>query len=138
MLDKLNGTTFKVIEKALDGTSLRNEVIAQNMANVDTPGYKRKTVNFEKTLSAALEKTKIKGFTTDKRHIPVGRNNIEKIDIKVENDMSSLSVRLDENNVDIENEMAEMAKNNIKYNYLVESMNKILARIKNAINEGKG
>jgi len=101
MLDKLNGTTFKVIEKALDGTSLRNEVIAQNMANVDTPGYKRKTVNFEKTLSAALEKTKIKGFTTDKRHIPVGRNNIEKIDIKVENDMSSLSVRLDENNVDI-------------------------------------
>jgi len=56
-----------VLEKSLDAALLRNEAISQNIANVDTPGYKRKTVAFEEYLNDA--RAKIKGIRTRPEHI---------------------------------------------------------------------
>lgn len=119
MIDKMFNSK-KVVEKALDAAWLRNEAISQNIANVDTPGYKRKDVKFEEYLNDAIDKSGFKGFTTDKRHIPIGGNNIDDVEIKVTEENRNLSMRLDGNNVDIEAEMAAMAKNTIKYNALVQ------------------
>lgn len=127
----------KTVEKAMDASWLRNEAIAQNIANVDTPGYKRKTVAFEQFLNDAIDNNGISGFRTDKRHIPIGRKNVGEVEPEVTEDNSSLSVRLDGNNVDIENEMADMAKNSIKYNVLTQSLSSRFRSMKSVINEGR-
>ncbi|HOM03247.1 MAG TPA: flagellar basal body rod protein FlgB [Acetivibrio sp.] len=129
----LTGTN--VLEKSLDAALLRNETISQNIANADTPGYKRKTVAFEEYLNDAT--ASIKGIRTRQEHIPVGARNVMDIDIKVSEDKSSLSMRLDENNVDIENEMAQMAKNTIKYYLLTQKISSDFSKIKSAIKEGR-
>jgi len=128
----------KVIEKSLDASLMRNEAIAQNIANVDTPGYKRKTVSFEEELSDALSKNNsFKGKRTDPRHIPIGGRNIDEVGINVSEDSSSNVMRLDGNNVDIENEMAQMAENNIRYNVLIQRMNNTFSKMKSVIKEGR-
>ena len=115
MLEKLT-SNLRLREKALDAAWTRNEVIAQNIANVDTPNYKKKTVRFEEYLEGALDKGSFKGNTTDSRHIEIGGGNIENKNSKVTTEYKNLSTRIDGNNVDIESEMASLAKNDIRYN----------------------
>lgn len=136
MLEKLS-SHLNLREKALDAAWTRNEVIAQNIANVDTPGYKKSTVAFEEYLDDALDKGGFKGFTTDKRHIPIEGGSLENAKIKITKEYNNLSTRLDGNNVDIESEMASLAKNDIRYNTLVQSISGGYQRLKSVISEGR-
>lgn len=116
----------KIAQKALDGLWLRNEAIAQNIANVDTPGYKRKTVSFEDQLKKAVDgSSKDLGSAADD------------IKIKITQDNNALSMRLDGNNVDIDSEMAAMAKNNIQYNTLIQGISAEFKKLRSAITEGR-
>lgn len=118
-------------EKAIDVSWKRNEVISNNIANVDTPRYKSKSVKFEEYLQG---ETKFLGLKkTSLRHIGNSNNN----EPKIVTDNSSSSYRLDGNNVDIESEMASMAKNTIKYNVLVQSVNSKFRRLQSVISEGR-
>lgn len=136
MFEKITGN-LKILEKSLDAAWLRNEAISQNIANVDTPGYKRKSVSFEEALNQAMDGSSFKGNTTDRRHIPIGGSSIDSVGIKIDQDNQSLSMRLDGNNVDIDTEMASMAKNSIKYNTLIQSFNHGIRKIKSVISEGR-
>ncbi|HHW47994.1 MAG TPA: flagellar basal body rod protein FlgB [Clostridiaceae bacterium] len=136
MLGRIINNT-KIIEKAMDACWVRNEVIAQNIANADTPGYKRKTVLFESQLNEAIEKNRKSESNRRMSKTPASKSAVEDVEIKIIQDNSNLSYRLDGNNVDIDNEMASMAKNTIKYNVLTQSLNSSLGRIKTAINEGR-
>lgn len=136
MFDKLT-SNMRLLEKSIGAAWVRNDVITQNLANVDTPGYKRKTVAFEEFLSDALDKSSFKGFKTDSRHIDIGGSNVESANSIVKLDNTSLSYRLDGNNVDAENENASLAKNAIKYNTLVQSLSSELKRVKLSISEGR-
>lgn len=136
MFDKLT-SNYRVLEKALDAAWLRNEAISQNIANVDTPNYKKKTVAFEEYLNDAMDGKSFKGFTTDRRHIQIGGDSIDSVGIKITQDNKDTSYRLDGNNVDIESEMASQAKNDIKYNTLIQSLNTGYKRMKSVISEGR-
>ena len=136
MFEKL-ASHLNLREKALDAAWLRNEVIAQNIANVDTPGYKRKNVAFEEYLGEAMDSSGFKGNTTDSRHIRIGAGNTDNIRIRLTNDYSNLSNRLDGNNVDIEKEMADSAKNDIRYNTLIQSVSDSYRKLMSAITEGR-
>lgn len=136
MIQRLFNST-KALEKSMDAAWLRNEAISQNIANVDTPGYKRKTVNFEEHLSQAFNEGNIEGLRTDKRHIQIGTRNAGDIDINVTQDNKDLSMRLDGNNVDIDSEMASMAKNTIRYNTLTRSLSDEFKRLRSVISEGR-
>lgn len=136
MLEKLT-SHLNIREKALDAAWTRNEVIAQNIANVDTPGYKKSTVAFEEYLDDALDKDGFKGFTTDKRHVQIGSQSPENIKIRVAKENENLSMRLDGNNVDIESEMASLAKNDIRYNTLIKSVSSGYSRLKSVISGGR-
>jgi flagellar basal-body rod protein FlgB len=127
----------RVTEKALNGSWLRSEAISQNIANVDTPGYKRKTVSFEQALEDAMDSSSFKGFRTDKRHVTIGGSSIDSVDIRVSQDNGSLSMRLDGNNVDVDNEMSLMAKNNIMYNTLIQKISGEFRKLKSVISEGR-
>lgn len=136
MFEKLT-SHLKLREKTLDATWARNEVIAQNIANVDTPGYKKSSVSFEEHLESAMDSSGFKGNTTDRRHIPIGKTDVDRVNIKVTKEYENLSTRLDGNNVDIETEMASMAKNNIRYYTLVQSVSNSYRTLKSAINGGR-
>ncbi|MCX8130329.1 MAG: flagellar basal body rod protein FlgB [Clostridia bacterium] len=135
MLEKIFSGA-KTREKALNAALLRNEAISDNIANVDTPGYKRKIVAFEEFLSNAMD-SGIKGKITDKKHIPIGGTKIDNVTPRIIEQNNSTNYRLDGNNVDIENEMAAMAKNTIQYNTLVQSLNGYFRKIKSVIKEGR-
>ena len=137
MLDRILFNT-KVIEKSLDASVLRNEAISQNIANVDTPGYSRKTVSFEEELSNAISKnSNFVGKRTRPKHIQIGAKSIDDVKINITEDKSSLDMRLDGNNVDIENEMALMAENSIKYQVLIQRLSGSFNKMKSVIKEGR-
>ncbi len=126
-----------LLEKSLNAAWTRNGTIAQNLANVDTPNYKRKDVAFEQLLTESLNKTKLEGNVTDKRHIAINNNNIDKIQPATTQENSDTSMRIDGNNVDIDSEMANLAKNSIKYNTLIQLINNGYSKIKSVISEGR-
>ncbi len=136
MIEKLYQKS-NLLEKSLNASWARNEVISQNLANVDTPNYKRKDVTFEQYLNESLDSRKLEGITTDERHIPIKSKNIDKIKPEITQDNSDTSMRIDGNNVDIDSEMAYLAKNTIQYNSLIQMINNSYSKIKNVISEGR-
>lgn len=108
-----------IIAKALDASWLRSEIINNNIANNDTPGYKRKDVLFESYLEQALGST---GKISEKR-----LNNLSPT---IFNDNTNLSYRIDGNNVNVDTEMAYLVQNQIKYNTLVSQVNYNFNRLK--------
>jgi flagellar basal-body rod protein FlgB len=115
-----------VLDKAADASWTRNEIISNNIANVDTPHYKRKDVQFETYLSSALAG----GDTLDES---VDNVDLSSLDATTYVDNANLSYRNDGNNVDIHTENAELAKNQIKYYTLLDSMTQEFSRLKSVL-----
>lgn len=125
-----------LLTKAMNASWKRNEVISNNIANANTPSFKKSVVVFEDLLQDYLKSTTLKGFNTHKAHIEIGPQNPKELQHKVET-TGGYSTRRDANNVDIDVEMAELAKNQIVYNTLTTQMNSHFQRLRIAINEGK-
>ena len=114
-----------VLGKAADAYWLRNDLLANNIANVDTPGYKRQDVDFESQLSRALSSSRYN--SVDARVADV---NTTALKPRVYTDAANFSYRLDKNNVDIDTEGTKLAANQIKYNGLVTSINQEFSNLK--------
>lgn len=135
LLNKIGDNT-KLLEKALDAAWLKNEAISNNIANVNTPGYKKSDVKFGDELAGAAAEFQIGSLKKEKDFLPIG-NDIKDIPAPEVVQDSFTSARQDGNNVDIDVEMAELAKNTIKYNALITQLSKQYGFIKMAINEGR-
>lgn len=132
----LFSNTSQLMERALDATSLRNKVIANNIANVNTPGFKRSDVVFEDELKNALTKTgRLRGFRTNERHIPIGEPGKDEVVPRVVTE-NTTTMRNDGNNVDIDREMALQSKNTIMYTVLAQMVSGEYQKVKSAI-EGR-
>ncbi len=99
-----------VLEKAMDASAIRNEVISNNIANKDTPGYKRQDVNFETQLAKALRSSRYR--TMDAKVSDVKTRRLNPITYT---DYSGFSYRIDGNNVDPDTEGVYLAKNQVVY-----------------------
>ena len=106
-----------VLGKAADASWRRNEILANNIANVDTPNYKRQDINFEDALAQALKWTHMSDLDSK-----VDKVNMRRLSVKPYVDSTGYSYRVDGNNVDIDTENAELASNQIKYNGLTNSI----------------
>ena len=121
-----------VLKKAADASWKRNEVIANNIANVSTPGYKRKDIQFENYLRREL----MKDYSTDDDlNRRVANVDLDRLGTRVYTDQSELSYRLDDNNVDINTENANLAENQIRYYTLLNSMTQEFSRIKSVLSK---
>lgn len=128
-----------VLEKALGASSLRQKVISDNIANVNTPHFKKSEVVFEDVLQKALDgsnKGKLSLVRTNKKHLPIPTTGMGSLDPEI-NKITTTSMRNDDNNVDIDIEMADMAKNNIYYNAAAQQLGKYFTGLKSVINGGK-
>ncbi len=138
MIQNLFGKS-SILEKSLNASWTRNDIISQNLANVDTPQYKRKDVAFEEFLNDSMGRSKLEGTVTDKRHIAINsKGKVDNVEPELVEDNSNSSMRIDGNNVDIDSEMANLAKNQIKYNALIQMLNGSYSKIKSVISEGRG
>ena len=109
---------INVLDRAADAAWQRNEAISNNIANVDTPGYKRQDVAFESVLQQALGNNRYQ--TMDDK---VANVNLSRLRGRAYVDYANYSYRLDGNNVDIENENVMLAENQLKYQGLISSIN---------------
>ena len=123
--------TIKELNRALDVSHLRNRVIAENIANSETPGFKGSAVDFQRAMADASSSADLNMSKTSNMHIsPQGNNEAVKID------KSGNPPRADGNNVDQNMEMTKLSENAIVYNTAAELLNRKLKLLKFAIEEG--
>lgn len=114
-----------VLEKAMDASWLRNEAISNNLANADTPGYKRQDLNFEAQLAKALRHSRYKSM--DAKVADLKMNRLNPITYT---DYSGFSYRIDGNNVDPDTEGVYLAKNQLVYQGLYQSVSQEFQNLK--------
>lgn len=115
------GMTLDLLHRSMDTTTFRRKVIANNIANADTPNFKRSVVNFESELKRALdsqERKYIPGALTNAKHIPFERpvdyrtvRPTEQLDYLTTTDNNG-------NNVDVEEEMMSAVQNQMSYDLM--------------------
>jgi flagellar basal-body rod protein FlgB len=119
------GKTVAILQRGMDVASLRREVIANNIANVNTPNFKRSTVNFEAQLKRALdgEKTSVQpeAFVTDARHIGFD----QKLDWQTVKPVRQLDYltqsKNNGNNVDLQEELMSAEQNQMMYSLMAQA-----------------
>lgn len=122
--------TIKAVKIALDGLSLREEIIGHNIANADTPGFKASTVTFDNQLRQALGKNetgKLRLMRTRSGHIDA--YGAAGLSPQVMSRTNS-TLRVDGNNVDLDLEMIRLAETNIQYQALTHLISRKLALLK--------
>ena len=120
---------INVLDKACDASWLRNSVISNNIANVDTPGFKRGDVYFEDYLMNEV------GYT-DSLDDDVAAMDLDNISASTYTEYEMLSYRIDGNNVDIDTENVELAKNQVKYYTMLDSVSQEFNRLKSVLKTG--
>ena len=110
----------------------RQKIISSNIANINTPGYKTKDISFESELQKVQNKNDLKMVTTHQNHIPFEQTMIKPTQPQVY-DVKGLQEQNDGNNVNLDREMSQMAKNQIAFNALQASVKKDSAWLKEVI-----
>lgn len=108
---------YDVLTNLLDVAQLQHRVIGQNIANVNTQGYKTKTVSFDELISNSLDDLTQPGV-------------VEQLGVK---EVDGLQVRTDGNNVDIDREMGQLSKNSLFYQTYSQLLASKLSMMRSAI-----
>lgn len=119
---------INVLDKAADTSWTRESLIANNLANVNTPNYKRQDINFQSALKTELGKFKYTSL--DKK---IENVDLRRLNPAVYTDSASYSYRLDGNNVDVDTEQVELATEQIKYQALTKSISSEFERLRTVI-----
>lgn len=111
---------INVLDKAADASWLRETAITNNLANIDTPGYKRLDVDFQSVLEKELGMSK---YTSLDKKIRGLNGDLSGLTVSTYTDSENFSYRLDGNNVDVDTENVELASEQIRYEALTSSIN---------------
>ncbi|RCK79371.1 MAG: Flagellar basal-body rod protein FlgB [Candidatus Ozemobacter sibiricus] len=136
MFRDITGTaTFNLLAKGLEVSARRHRVIANNIANVNTPRFKRQIITFEEEMAKVFDgKVELVGKRLDDRHIPIEQVNYMDVQPTTITDRAHV-MRNDKNNVDIDVEMSDLAKNTMTYQVhsarlaaMFEGLNDVITR----------
>ncbi|SFI06629.1 flagellar basal-body rod protein FlgB [Selenomonas ruminantium] len=134
----MNSSNFDYLGRGLAAATMRHEVISNNIANVNTPNFKRSAVNFENLLAKELhldnDGRRLDMVRTHDRHLPMALPG--KVHAVIEED-GTTTMRVDNNNVDIDIEMAGLAKNQLYYNAMTTELGSFINRMKGVITSGQ-
>lgn len=128
---ELFSNIFSVLEKSLDYSSVKQKVISQNIANVDTPNYKAKDV-VKNTFQGAL-RTSIEANRTDARHFNFSADHNSSTIVNQQNG----TYNNNGNSVDMDKEMSDLATNQIYYNAVTDRLSGKFSSLQNVIRGGK-
>lgn len=116
---------INVLDKTADAAWTRHEIISNNIANADTPGYKRQDINFEGELRRALGNSRYTSVDAKVSGLKVNR-----LKARTYKDYTNYSYRTDGNNVDPDTENVMLASNQLKYNAIMTGINQEFANLK--------
>ena len=136
LLDKLlfSDRVPLLLKKNLDFKGQRNLIISSNISNINTPGYKSQDINFKEQLKSVMEtRGGLSLKITHENHF--GPSNEAIRSLKPEVFEEDHAARSDGNNVNLDNEMAKLAENQIMYNATVQLMAKRGSTVKSAVTE---
>jgi flagellar basal-body rod protein FlgB len=126
------GKTLDILQREMDVSLLRRSVIADNIANSDTPNYKRNVLNFETELGRALDSEKVKklpAYLTHERHIPFDRVQDYR-EVKPRRVLDYLTTAKNNgNNVDIEEESMSALQNQLAYDLMTRAVSNQFAQV---------
>lgn len=127
----LNGPVLNVLQKGLEASSMRQQVLSNNVANIDTPNFKRSDVDFQAVLGVALgDKSRILSLKlTSPKHIP-GLADGNGSGVVMD---ETTSLRNDGNNVDVDREMSNVAENGLYYSSLTRAISSQLGLLRMVI-----
>ncbi|MBS4054451.1 MAG: flagellar basal body rod protein FlgB [Thermaerobacter sp.] len=111
----------ELLHRSLDVAALRQRTIANNVANANTPGFKRSFVSFEEHVEGAMARRSLTARDLQPR---------------LQQDRST-SMREDGNNVSVEHEMVLMAANTVQYQALAQQLSSRLSLLRYVINDGR-
>ena len=138
MLEQImNSSNFNYLGRGLAAANLRQEVISNNIANVNTPNFKKSDVIFEDLLAkeiGAEDENQLQLVRTHDRHLPIG--HIGGAEAQIQED-GTTTMRVDNNNVDIDVEMATLAKNQLYYKAMTTSLGGYITKLRNVITSGQ-
>ncbi len=146
---KLFGSHSANLERALDRTSLRAGLIGKNLANVNTPGYKRFDTDFAVILEGERGATgsRIESMRTNigsNSHGQMGRSRIGKssMNVGINSDSEAIqrnesNVRVDGSSVDLETEVMAMTDTQLRYEMLADITGRYFSGLKSVIREGR-
>ena len=140
VLDQImSDSNFNYLPRAMEAANIRQEVIAHNLANVNTPNYKKSNLIFENLLAKELygedDKGKLQLARTRDKHLPAADIPFFAVPSIVTEHQTLM--RVDHNNVDVDIEMANLAKNQIYFNTLATQMAGYVTKLKNVITSGQ-
>lgn len=118
---------INIMDKAADASWLRENVITNNIANVDTPGYKRADVDFQSALQKELGNSKFVSLDKKVRRL---NGDLSGLEVSSYTDAANYSYRLDGNNVDVDTENVELASEQLRYEMLTTAINEEFSRMK--------
>ena len=125
-----NGFDYiNLMDKAADASWKRESAITNNLANVDTPFYKRQDVDFQSVLEQELGRS-VSQFGTLDRRVRELNGNLDALDVSPYTDAGNYSYRLDYNNVDVDTENVELASEQLRYELLTTAINEEFSRMK--------
>lgn len=134
----LNSNSFQRMESALYTAEARQRVISNNIANAETPNFKRSELLFEELIANAMGTgSSLKGQTTNDRHIAINGGKLGLPTSKLVTDISTAMNSTTNNNVDLDAEMTLLAKNQLNYNLYVQQLNHEFSMMRIAITGGK-
>lgn len=114
--------SFQSLEQAMSTAALKQRVHSANIANLDTPNYKSKEVSFQSTLNTAVNNQIMSSIKTNSKHLAFSTENGQTTSSFIKEN-NSTKITPNGNNVDMDVEMAELAKNQLWYNALTERVN---------------
>lgn len=126
------GGTIQTLQQSMDYASLKNKTISNNIANVDTPNYKAKDVQFKNVLSQEMGSFDAK--RTNSKHIPFSSSGSSPFSVTLNR---NTEYNHNGNNVDVDQEMSDLAKNQIYYQALVDRLNGKFRSLESVIKGGR-
>lgn len=132
---RLTDRTMAVLQKSLDLRAEKQQVIAGNIANVDTPGYSARKMNFEESLRKAIDTPEMDGRATNAKHFPLGASGISGVQGEIVRQPSANPLG-DGNSVSVDDEMFELAENQLLYEAGSQILKKKLSLLKYVANNG--
>lgn len=117
--------SVNLLEKMLDVSATKHKVIANNIANINTPGYKKMEVSFAEQLENVIKDTSANKFDALQPKIVVSKED------------TNVAIRNDGNNVDMDKEVSALMKNTLSYNVYTQLLAKKMELVKSAIENSR-